>query len=180
MRERTGDLLNSTQGVLGRMSYGKPARGKHLPLVWGWWEGWKSVPAGGSPTSSPTGQFLFLLRSDRNPTAPPYLTSGVLIPALLLGEICPGTANLLSSAPAGELSQHGRCRNTAPGEIPHAGTAIHHIPPISQDLVSPPLEAKRDLKNRCAVVYEIKVSSRVSCNKQQRGFSSALVTTGNS
>lgn len=28
-------MLNSTRGVLGRMSYGKSARGKHLPLLEG-------------------------------------------------------------------------------------------------------------------------------------------------
>lgn len=36
-----------------------------------------------------------------------YLILDVLIPALLLGEIFRGTANLLSFAPAEELSQHG-------------------------------------------------------------------------
>lgn len=33
--ERRSSLLNSTRGVLGRMSYGKSARGKHLPLLEG-------------------------------------------------------------------------------------------------------------------------------------------------
>lgn len=56
------------------------------------------------------------------------LTSAALLPALLLGEIFQGTANVLSPAPAEEPSQPGRFRKPARGQRSGAGTVIYHSP----------------------------------------------------
>jgi len=71
--EGTSTLLNSTQGALGRTSSGKSARGKHLLLFWREERRKKNTQNGELfqiSRSWTKGQFLLLLRSDRNTSVP--------------------------------------------------------------------------------------------------------------
>lgn len=91
-----------------------------------------------------------------------YLTSDVLIPALLLGQIFQGTANLLSSAPADELSQHGRRRNPTRGEGSDQGLSfIEFLWPsaITQGLIHPLHGSQVPFEKLLCCPFEIKAPS---------------------
>ena len=93
-----------------------------------------------------------------------YLTLDVLIPALLLGEIFQGTANLLSSAPAEELSLHGPLPKYRPRRdirrqdwhLLYSSGSPRHAVPLPRGLFNPSLEAKCGLKNCCTVILKLK------------------------
>lgn len=125
--KRTSDLLSSAQGVLGRMSYGKSARGKHLPLVWGGRDDNLSLQASSpmfQPRSSPTGQFLLFAVFRQKSNHVTSLTSDVLIPALLLGEIFQGTESCLTLLLLKSSASMGCSRNPTQGEHPTLGVSF--------------------------------------------------------
>lgn len=88
----------------------------------------------------------------------------VLIPALLLGEIFRGTANLLSFAPAEELSQHGPLPKYHPRQdtwcqdchLLFSSGSQRQAVPLPRALFNSFLETKCDLKNCRAVILKLK------------------------
>lgn len=157
--ERRSSLLNSTQGVLGRMSYGKSARGKHLPLLEGRGEGGERVLADSSlclsrglrPQDSSSSHWA------QTEIRACCLTSEVLSPALLLAKIFQSPVNLLSSAPCEELSQH----RSLPKCCPRRGSTAASSTPCSGAVTQQgharvfvhPTSGK--LKNGCIVILKL-------------------------
>lgn len=135
------------------------------------WFGWEPVPAGVSPTSQPrfcargTIPLFPVFRQKSDHAA--YLTLDVLIPALLLRQIFQGTANLLSSAPADELSQHCSLRNPTRAEASDQGLALEFLWPgaNTQGLLQPLTGSQALLEKLLGCPFEIKAPCRVFWNK---------------
>lgn len=158
MCERSSNFLTSRERVL---SDGKSARGKHVPLVWvGACPCRQLSDVSAQACARGTIPLFPVFRQKSDHAA--YLTSDVLIPALLLGQIFQGTANLLSSAPADELSQHGRRRNPTRGEGSDQGLSfIEFLWPsaITQGLIRPLHGSQVPFEKLLCCPFEIKAPS---------------------
>lgn len=158
MCERSSNLVTSTQRAL---SDGNSARGKHLPLVW------VGACLCRQLSLSVHGTIpLFSVFRQKFDHAT-YLTVNVLVPALLLGQIFQGTANLLSSAPADRLCQHCHLQNPTQGEESPQGlspTELLWPGAITQGLLQPFSRSQVPFE-KLLFPIEIKVPPRVFCNK---------------
>ena len=163
--------LSSAQGILGRKSYGKSARGKHLPWVRGGSLSLQAAHPRLSPGLHPRYNSYFTAFRQKSDRAA-HLTLDVLTPALLLGEIFQGTANLLSSAPAEELRHHGPLPKHRPRQdtrrqdcLSLYSSGSRRQGAMTQGFVRPLSGSRARLGKLLLCRFEIKRSSRVSCNK---------------
>lgn len=151
MCERSSNLLTAHRGfwVMGRQQE------ENICPCFGW--------EPGSAALSPRDNFSF--SCVQTAIWPCHLFNSVLIPALLLGQIFQGTANLLSSAAADKLSlQNSTQGRIWPRTLHWAPLALCHHPGAAPA----PLWEPNALKNCCAVLLKLKFFAEFSVTNSRR------------